>query len=125
MVQITENEILQLGLTTAGFKESQRGTNITRKLERFRAVYGPMPKTASDIFGWIQEEERAGAFCIRKPNAVYFLMSLCWLNSYETESNLAGKFGVSEVTVRNWTRKYTLAIQALKSSVVSVKILKI
>jgi hypothetical protein len=124
IVQITENEILHLGLSTAGFKESQRETSITRKLDRFRACYGPMPKTASDIFGWIQEEDRAGVFHISKPNAVYFLMSLCWLNSYETETNLAGKFGVSEVTVRTWTRKYTLAIQALKSSVVSIMLLK-
>jgi hypothetical protein len=64
MVQITENEILHLGLSTAGFKDSQRETSITRKLDRFRACYGPMPKTASDIFGRIQEEDRAGVFHI-------------------------------------------------------------
>jgi hypothetical protein len=60
-------------LSTAGFKDSQRETSNTRKLGRFRACYGPMPKTASDIFGWIQEEDRAGVFHISKPNAVYFL----------------------------------------------------
>jgi hypothetical protein len=122
ILQISEAEILQLGLRYAGFdiyrqQQVVKSTNV----QRFRTTFGPLPKTASQLFDEIQDPSIGEAY-IKKPNAVYFLMTLVWLNLYRTETALAGMFEINEKTVRRWTWLYTNAFQALKDKMVIIKI---
>jgi hypothetical protein len=122
LICITEDEIMHLGLDVAGFKGRRQQTNYNLKLKRFRSVFGPSPKTVVDIFTETQHNG-LGEWRMEKPNAIYLLMTLSWLNTYQTEHNLAGTYGLNEKTVRRWIWAYTYSIQALKQKKVRTRYL--
>jgi hypothetical protein len=94
LIRIHEDEISKIGLLFAGFDEKrQNAASVKTNLNRFRASYGAYPVSCSQIFQDIQGED-IGTVQITKPNVIYLLMTLCWLNNYITEHKLAGMFNV-------------------------------
>jgi hypothetical protein len=118
-ITLNEHEITRIGLHYAGFDDSrQAAVSLETNLERFRSSYGALPLSCSQILADIQADD-IGDNQIVKPNVVYLLMSLCWMNTYVTEHTLAGTFKIGENTVRKWCWSYAKAIQAQKSKKVS------
>jgi hypothetical protein len=121
-ITIPHDELEKLGLYYAGFTDTrQEAASFETNMKRFRNSYGILPLSCSQIMVDIQADD-IGDWQIIKPNAIYLLMSLCWMNTYVTESTLAGVFKISENTVRKWCWAYAKAIQALKSKKVSIPI---
>jgi hypothetical protein len=116
--QITEDEITKYGLGIAGYSEIRQQTVLKTTIQRFRGSFGPLPKTASELFVEVQAED-LGEKRIIKPNVNYFLMTLMWLNSYRSSQEMAGifKLNIKTVDVKIWL--YVDAIQALKDKKVN------
>ena len=119
MIQhITEEEITKYGLGIAGYSDKRQQTVLTTTIKRFRGSFGPLPKTAADLFVEVQAED-LGEKRIIKPNVHYLLMALMWLNTYRTSEDMGGlfKLNVKTVDIKIWM--YVDAIQALKDKKVS------
>jgi hypothetical protein len=113
------NEIEKLGLYYSGYDDKRQDAALPEtNLNRFRDSYGALPQSCSQMLRDIQAEDM-GEFRILKPNVIHLLLCLCWLNTYHTESQMAGMFKVAENTVCKWCWKNAKAIQALKSKKVS------
>jgi hypothetical protein len=111
-IHIPENEIMKLGLHYAGFNnQQQQRVDMSTNLQQFWTSYGALPMSCAQIFEHVQADN-IGVFKIAKPNAIYLLMTLCWLNNYVTKNNLAGQFNISKNTVQKWCWAYTKSIQA-------------
>jgi hypothetical protein len=118
-IGIPENEIMKLGLHYAGFNnQRQQRVDMSTNLQHFWASYGALPISCAQIFEDVQADD-IGVSKIVKPNAIYLLMTLCWLNTYVTENHLAGQFNISKNTVRKWCWAYSKSIQAQKQKKVS------
>lgn len=115
IVRISPNEMESLGLTFAGFDLERQNVCNDEKVLRFRDAYGISAEAASNIFFDIHNLLEPTETEIRKPNAMYFFMTLNWLKTYQTRTSLKGKFKCNKTTVTKWQDKYVKAIQALKS----------
>jgi hypothetical protein len=114
-ITFPEEQITRIGLNYAGFDDiRQASVSLETNLRRFRDAYGALPLSCSQILADVQAEDLGDAQIV-KPNAIYLLMSLCWMNTYVTEHTLAGTFKIGENTVRKWCWAYAKAIQAQKS----------
>lgn len=121
LVKLTKEQALSIGLEAAGFDEIRQKCCIEQKLIRFNAHFGAGPTSCSLIFQDIQKEDCAGEKRINQPDIFYFFMSMMWLKAYPSEPVLAGKFQVSERSVRKWCWRFLEAIQALKSKKVMLQ----
>lgn len=120
-VRISEAEILELGLKTIGYdRVRQQRCKYSTNVKRFRASFGSLPLTTSQLISEIQDYS-LGEARIKKPDSDYLLMTLMWLNLYRTETELAGVFKIDEKTVRRWIWTYSLAIHGLKEKMVRKK----
>jgi hypothetical protein len=111
----TPDELLEYGLTLAGFPI--RRQQICRKalIARFVGCYGAKPVVYSALWEDFQTTTIAAARIQEKDLSLdYYFMTLAFLKSYLTESQLSGMFNVSEKTARTWVRFYVNKIQALK-----------
>ena len=117
IIQISEEEILSIGLKTFGC-ESWKTTNAVARMEGFKSCFSTTPKTCKDIFVEIQAED-LGAKQIRKPNLIYFLITMHWLYKYKTEKQMSIDFKICEKTIRKYIWIYAEAIEALKTKKVS------
>jgi hypothetical protein len=114
IIRLSEADFLELGLSYAGFNAiNQQRTRPEDNIRRFRAWYGAGAKTCSQIFMDLQTADMQET-CIKNLDAKKLLLTLYWMKTYNTESVLAGTFGVNEKTARNWLWTYAGAIQALK-----------
>ena len=119
LVRLSEDEILLLGLESVGFDERrQQNTCDATNMTRFYASFGAGPKSCIQILESFQKTEVAAA-SIKNPNITYFFMTLNWMKTYKTETEMAGLFKTDEKRARERIWKYVKAIQALKSQKVS------
>jgi hypothetical protein len=113
-VEVTEAQMLLLGLSFVGYDEERTNrTNNNKKSDHFQKSYGVSPLVCSIIFGDIQVRD-IGEAKISKPTPKHFLLCMFWLKRYQVESMLSITFGYHEETVRKYIWMYARAIQALK-----------
>jgi hypothetical protein len=64
IVRISEAEILMMGLKTIGYdRVRQQKTRYKTNLQRFRASFGALPITASQLFSEIQDQSLGERIC--------------------------------------------------------------
>jgi len=80
---MTADDILRYGLFYVGFGEERQRVLETKSVDRFKAHYGPEPRTVKDIMS---------DMCNNFPDMCFreLLMGLNWLKMYDTEHVLAG-----------------------------------
>jgi hypothetical protein len=119
VVEVTEPLMLDVGLGAAGFtlRQIENASEETNR-NRFCSHYGADTVSCCSIFRDIQIKD-IGDAKIHNPNVTHFLMAMYWLKRYQTETNMSGKFGLHNDTIRKWCLKYTVAIQSLISYKVS------
>ena len=115
MIIYTPDQILELGLIVAGFPVGRQQVSRKTQIARFVGNYGAKPV----VYGEIWEDFQTTAILAARINEKdlvldYFFMTLAFLKSYMTESQLSGMFKVSEKTARTWIRFYINKLQALK-----------
>jgi hypothetical protein len=111
LVQISPNDICELGLQWAGFSRYSRAKEKL-KTRRFRSCYGLDPMSVSAIVNDLQTTKDPNAK-IENMNILHLLMTLNWLKTYDTESNLAGRWKMHEDTIRQWIWFYVNKIGGL------------
>ena len=112
-MNITADDYLSIGLSSAGFSEHCIARSCpSTNLRRFRSWYGTSPICCFLIYADIKRYTTSVKLNAHDP--MCFLMALHWLSQYAVEETLAGRFGVIEKIARKWNWNYTLAIQALK-----------
>ena len=118
----TADDILELGLSIAGFPTRRQQVCRKTLIARFVGHYGAKPIVYSELWEDFQTTEIAAARIQEKDLVLdYYFMTLAFLKSYLTESQLSGMFKVSEKTARNWIRFYFDKIQALKAQKVCTR----
>lgn len=111
----TPDELLEFGLLIAGFSIQRQQVCRKTLIARFVGHYGAKPVVYSELWEDFQTTTIAAARIQEKDLSLnYFFMTLVFLKSYLTESQLSGMFRVSEKTARTWIRFYVAKIQALK-----------
>ena len=99
-------DILQIGLMLVGFDERQRQNCFAQLVTWFRASYGVHPLVYAVL--WWQIREIDSVRSLR-----HFFMCLNWLKCYSKEAELAGRFNLSDKTVRKWCMYYARTIGTL------------
>lgn len=111
----TPDELLEFGLNIAGFPIQRQQVCRKTLIARFVGHYGAKPVAYSMLWEDFQTTTIAAARIQEKDLSLdYYFMTLAFLKSYLTESQLSGMFKVSEKTARTWIRFYVHKIQALK-----------
>jgi hypothetical protein len=108
---MTVDDILFYGLCHVGFgEERQRVVNET-SVNRFKAHYGPEPRTVKDLMSDL---------CCEFPDTTFkeLLMGLNWLKLYDVESVLAGRWNFDESVCRDKCRETTRRIQSFREKIV-------
>jgi hypothetical protein len=113
IILLSDDEILELGIQSAGIIRGTACLNTTKK--RFRSSYGLDPPAFNELMSDLQTVD-IGDKQIEQFDPFYLLMTLYWLRHYIVEPILAAVFRVNEKTARKWCWKYALAIQALKET---------
>lgn len=103
--------MLWLGLKGAGHPWTKDSFDkaTTLDLHRFRSSYGIGPIACQNLFEDIKTKG-----LVRNPTISSFLSALSWLKQYPSESNHAGRWGLSENTAREYNWTYARAFQQLK-----------
>ena len=72
------------------------------------------------IFSALESMDHIGADRVKKPDPLFFLITMDWLSTYKTEEELAGcYYNMVEKTIHKRIWEYALAIKALKAEKVS------
>ena len=112
-IDLSEDEVLCMGLEFVGFTKKRQKVKASRNTERFRGNYGVSPLTVSklirDLQTLLDEEHR-----IKKLNLNYLFLTLHWLKAYPTYIQLEGPWNVCPETIGATVKLYTKAIQRLK-----------
>jgi hypothetical protein len=109
--KFSEGEVLFYGLIYAGFNEERQKTVDEKKnIERFRCFYGVEHKAVAALIKDLPDKD----FQLKN-----LFLALNYLKTYNTETVLSGWWGMSEETVRKWTKHYQQEIQKLKEKKVS------
>lgn len=103
-------DIRELGLSLVGFGTMRQQVSDKLNTDRFRAFYGVSPKALESLFICLQDK-----FGESSAKLEDFLMTMNWLKSYDTEHVLAGRWGLSEQTIRTKVQIVTGRIQSLKT----------
>lgn len=110
VVLFDEKAMLRWGLSLVGFPNfRQVGVSDATNTRRFRAHFGVGAKALSKLYADL-------ATIMPKIDIKDFFLALSWLKLYETENVLAGRWTLSEKTIRNTCRSYVQKIQQLKES---------
>ncbi|KAL7533034.1 hypothetical protein ACHAXR_006065, partial [Thalassiosira sp. AJA248-18] len=114
---ITSDDILAAGLSYAGFDlDRQRRNNLDRKTDWFKAFYGVEQYTVAPFFADIKNAY---------PDIVYkdCLMTMNWLNLYETYPVLSGRWKYCEEYIGSKVLDYAekMAVVARKKIVFDLK----
>jgi hypothetical protein len=113
--KFSEDEVLFYGLLYAGFNEArQKSVSNDKNIERFKCFYGVGYKAVAALIKDLPE---------KKIELKNLFLALNHLKTYNTETVLSGWWGMSEDTVRKWTRHYQKEIQGLKEKKVSCMVL--
>lgn len=104
---LTEAAILKHGLCFVGFPSERQNVRLSFNRDRFRAFYGVSPKAVQAVIKDLAEIDLS--FPLSD-----FLMALNWLRLYDNEHVLAGRWALSEDTIRNRIRDCCKGIVSLK-----------
>ena len=96
---------MRLGLQIAGFDKWETYMEHTN-IARFRAWYGPTPKTCAKVSLDLQSSTNDGVCIGTDANPMHLLVALRLLKAYPSETELAGTFQISEKSVRKWGTEY-------------------
>lgn len=108
---MTVDDILFYGLCYVGFGEERQNVVIETSVDRFKAHFGPEPKTVKDLMSDLCEEFPDTSF-------KELLMALNWLKLYDIESVLAARWDYDESTCRSKIRETTKRIQSFKERLI-------
>jgi hypothetical protein len=114
-MELTEDSFVELGLNLHKFRYSAAEADRQRQCTKFRRVYGVNPTTCLDIFNAIQTPNTAEHISPNKACPYDLLLTLEWLQKYKDELDLAGIYGLSELTASKDIWRYTRAVQGLKA----------
>ena len=108
---MTADDILFCGLSFVGFGEGRQRVVIETSVHRFKAHYGPEPRTVKDLMLDL---------CNDFPDTTFkeLLMGLNWLKLYDIESVLAGRWKYDESVCRDKCRETTRRIQSFKERLI-------
>jgi len=111
---INEGTILSFGLSLVGIPKWQ--TCCARlKMRRFRSHFGVGPRA---IVALVSDMKRTQ----NKPiNLTYLFVAISWLKIYETEEQMAGRWGYGEQHCRETVLDYVKRIQAMKKWKISFR----
>ena len=114
-IHFTPQQFLILGLRLKGFR-AQRVDKMgpKAKLGYYRQFFGTYPEICSILFDDFQTTDIAEAR-IDSPCYKYFLITLHWMKTYKLEGDMSSNFDRGEKTLREHTRTYVAALQALKA----------
>ena len=116
---VTTQDMLELGLHFVGYDWATIAkTCHATNMRRFLAHYGSHPETLADLFSVLKTTTVQEAK-LAKPDIKYFLLTVHWLKTYDTNEVLASRWQLDESTIRYSVKKYIGAIQALKAVKVS------
>ena len=108
---MTKDDILLYGLMYVGFGEERQNIIAAKSVDRFKAHFGPEPRTVKDLMSDL---------CEKFPDTKFkeVLMSLNWLKAYDVEHVLAGRWGYDESVCRGKIRATTENIRSFKDTVI-------
>lgn len=108
---MTADEILFYGLCYVGFDKKRQNVVVETNVARFKAHFGPEPRTVKDLMSDL---------CMEYPDTKFkeVLMCLNWLKLYDVESVLAGRWNYDESVCRSKIRKVTVQIQSFRATVI-------
>ncbi|KAL7524033.1 hypothetical protein ACHAWF_000792, partial [Thalassiosira exigua] len=109
---LTVEDVRFFGLCYAGFDQTRQHVRASLNEDRFKAHYGPDPRTVVDVLHDLKEEFGSGL--IYKDS----MMTMNWLKLYDVEHVLAGRWKHDEDYIRVAVKKNTEMIQSLKPKVV-------
>ena len=117
----TADEILSVGLELVGFSPAQQGrVNNNTNHRRFIANYGSKPVVYAMIWeDMLTVDDAKARIDPTKMSLNYFLLGIYFLRVYPTEEIAAGRFTLSERTVRKWCWVVAEKLQAMKFHKVS------
>ncbi len=104
----SEATILKEGLSCVGFPDQRQNCRLQLKRDRFRAFYGVSPKSVQSVIKDLADKSDLH-FPLKD-----LLMALNWLRLYDNEHVLAGRWGLSEQTIREKVRECIKGIVSLK-----------
>jgi hypothetical protein len=112
MINITAEQMLQIGLEIVGFEA--KGSDKTQH-RRYTEEYGGDPDSHAAMFRDLQTFDLGDAK-INKICAFYFFMTLYYVRSYGIETRVMGVFGLKcTKTFSHHVWMYLRAFQALKA----------
>ena len=109
---VTAQDILAYGLMHVGFGKERQNVVEKTSVDRFKAHYGPEPKTVKDLMTDLSDSFPSTSF-------KELLMGLNWLKLYDIEAVLAGRWGYSEGKCRDKCREVVRHIQAFREELIS------
>jgi hypothetical protein len=111
---MTADDILLYGLTFVGFGKERQRVVIKTSVHRFKAHYGPEPRTVKDLLSDL---------CNKFPDTSFkeLMMGLNWLKLYDIESVLAGRWNYDESVCRDKCRETTRRIQSFRERLILKK----
>ena len=111
---INEGTILSFGLSLVGIPKWQTCC-AGLKMRRFRSHFGVGPRA---IVALVSDMKRTQ----NKPiNLTYLFVAISWLKIYETEEQMAGRWGYGEQHCRETVLDYVKRIQAMKKWKISFR----
>ena len=108
---MTADDILVYGLSFVGFGEERQRVVIETSVHRFKAHYGPEPRTVKDLLSDL---------CNEFPDTSFkeLMMGLNWLKLYDIESVLAGRWNYDESVCRDKCRETMRHIQSFRERLI-------
>jgi hypothetical protein len=110
---VTADDILNYGLRYVGFGEERQKVVEKTSVDRFKAHYGPEPRTVKDLMSDL---------CSEFPDTEFkeLLMGLNWLKLYDIEHVLAGRWNYDESVCRAKCRETTRRIESFRKNSLSL-----
>jgi hypothetical protein len=108
---LTADDILNYGLRYVGFGEERQKVVEKSSIDRFKAHYGPEPRTVKDLMSDL---------CTKFPDTELkeLLMGLNWLKLYDIEHVLAGRWNYDESVCREKCKKTTRRIESFREKLI-------
>ena len=101
----TDTALLSYGLSLVGFGPERQNVTFDMNVKRFKAFYGPGPRTLRALLSDLEEEFES---IVCKD----VLMTLNWFKLYESQHVLSGRWGYCEKTVEKKIKENAKKIQA-------------
>lgn len=113
---VTPGEMLKEGLALVRYTQGRLArAGAPTNIQRFKDHYGCRPSVAAQVFEDLQVTDVAEArLDANKISLFYFLQSMHFLYTYDTEHRREPIFDRSPKTMREWVWYYVRKIQALK-----------